>query len=210
MQSKHTDDTEEGTSTKPTKLKHSNSVPVKKRQEMLNPLLFRNSRSNIYDLDIQEEREGEASNSANDTKSKAWTIENIEEVPTIFQIQRTNCTIQDLTPDKVASNISQYLNEVAVSTLYDDENAVAHAELGEDLRILVRLFKVKGDGGVLVEVSRRDGCSAQYHSEAMKILHAAKGLDVKTLSVDNNDSKPRSIDVSSDLRSQYLKQMKIT
>lgn len=275
-------------------LKHSHSVPVKNRREAMNPLLFRNSRSNIYvggeiETDQGEQEQRQCENTINivstatgdkssitskkrnsfrsnthlnlNLNSQTWTIDQnkIDEISPFFQIQRTHTTIEidddDMDNDKcktspstIAKNISTYLNTISVSTLYDNENGIAHAELEGDLRILVRLFrktkeveganndtntnndKNNGSGSgrkstILVEVSRRDGCSAQFHSMAMNILHAAEGKDMDVDALENavnlkselkietsgksSSSRAREAKVSSELRNEFLKQVKI-
>jgi len=295
-------------------LKHSHSVPVKSRKVEMNPLLFRNSRSNIYDSadgeDGDEQRQcvdtsdilisscspddagtgtgtgaGTGADVGSDVKkvkrmsikkllnssylhlnnSQTWTVDNnkVEEISPLFQtqLQRTHTIIDEnendnneedaCSPSTVATNISNYLKSISASTLYDDENAIAHAELEDDLRILIRLFwktevisnkdkdPTKRKRQILVEVSRRNGCSAQYHSTAMNILSAARGSgagasgDGDHIAIANKEfgsessssakggtaassirrsslrSKAREAKVPAELRNEFLKQVKI-
>jgi hypothetical protein len=225
-----------------TKFKHSHSVPVQKRKEMLNPLIFKRlSRSNVNDVCLEEETRTDetddrnrSSNSGNDRSSSSnssssspsiWTVgemDEIEKISPFFHLQPTHCVIYDLSPKTIAKNISEYLDEITVSKLFDDKHAMAHAELEDGLRIIIHIFKTNEEivehgekEGILVEVSRRDGCSAKYHSVAMKILCAAKGLDRESWNIDDNTrSTSRGAlplkGVPSQLRKAYMDQMKLT
>lgn len=229
---------------KATRFKHSHSVPVIKRKEMLNPLIFKRlSRSNVNDVCLEEETRADEtddkirlSSCSNDRSSSSnscssssnptiWTVgemDDIEKVSLFFHLQPTHCVIYNLSPKTIAKNISEYLDEIAVSKLFDDKHAMAHAELEDGLRIIIHIFKTNEEKvengekeGILVEVSRRDGCSAKYHSVAMKIMCAAKGLDRESWNVDDST---KSISrgamplkgVPSELRKAYMDQMKLT
>lgn len=147
-------------------LVHSHSVPINQRHGMTtpNPLLFRVSRSNVNessgihdtctctDETIEQQHnpndaiKSTSSSSLPSSTSKSppsWILNgDIPEFPPFFEIQRTHCIINDLSPNEIATNISTYLEGIAVSTLYDNENGVAHAELQNELRVLIRIFRV--------------------------------------------------------------------
>lgn len=226
---------------KATRFKHSHSVPVPRREEMLNPLIFkRMSRSNVNDVCLEEETRADETDdkdriisSSNDRSSRSnsssshtfWTVgemDEIEKISPFFHLQPTHCVIYNLSPNTIAKNISEYLDEITVSKLFDDKHAMAHAELEDGLRIIIHIFKTKEKTiengkkeGILVEVSRRDGCSAKYHSVAMKIMCAAKGLDRKAWNVDDSTKNTSRgamplKGVPSQLRKAYMDQMKLT
>jgi hypothetical protein len=201
--------------THPTALRHFHSLPVKPRMGDLNPRLFRLSRSGLNDVSSRELEVGADQRQSEETlpSSTIWKSDNIEFVPSPFQVQRTHCIIYDQSTDMILNNISKYLDEVAVGKVYDNKNVIAHVELKGDLMVLIRLFKAKEngddvkDGGILVEITRRQGCSAQYHSEATKILCAAKGLDKEDWEINESSRKVRTLDVPTELKHEYLKQM---
>lgn len=219
-----------------TKLKHSHSTPLNRKKETFNPLLFRNSRSNIYrdarDEDSNEQNQQPQTNLQPIADSNEWKINNIEEFPTHFDVQRTHCIVHDISANEVATKISSFLKDAADSILYDNDNAIAHVEMEHGLRLLIRLFKTLrhdgGDdkdkdqgqnqdgsdsckeGGVLVEITRREGCSAKFHSVARKILAAAQGMEGDELkNLEENTLTPKPLKVSSELRQEFLKQVKI-
>ncbi len=213
----HTNNKEQNTA-EPRKLKHSHSVPVKRNKETFNPLLFRNSRSNINDArDDSDKEESKGLKQQLDVhcESKVWDITNIEEFPSHFEIQRTHCVLFDALPNDIAGRISDYLSEAADSVLFDNENAIAHVEIDDELRLLIRLFKsYEKDSSdenakecVLVEVTRRHGCSAKFHFVANKILAAAQNIEDNTTD-DKFTAKP--LKVSSELRQEFLNQVRIT
>lgn len=272
------------------KMKHSHSVPMKQHSHNSTPQLFRISRSNINDVvDVTTTNNTTTSSTAtannnnsshhenNNTTTEeqvpaevvpSWNInnDNVQLFPSYLEKERTHCIVHASSPRDVANYISTYLNnkDVAISTLYDNENAIAHVELKDELRVLIRLFKIKhnedegneeenqeehekdDDGNddydhdkrgtknkhnkkekkncTLVEVCRRDGCSAAFHNEAWKILHVAqKGLDMSTVTCTcKNTLETMNITTTSslrenakmftipkELRSDYLKQFKI-
>lgn len=232
------------------KLKHCHSVPIQQKRDtiIINPHTFRLSRSNIHNVEERTCNDSTSSTtlstrSTPSTLSKtvqSWNVNNddIKIFPPYLEMERTHFIIHGSSPYDIANNISTYLKGVAVSTLYDDENAVAHAEFKHELRVLIRLFKkiheqdntsmstrtntstcsTDGGGGtsygkdndcILVEVVRREGCSAQFHREARRILHVAQGLDICTL--DENDLIMKKVlNVPKELRREYLNQFKIT
>jgi len=241
-------DTYNNTSNHDTKkLKHCHSVPIQQKRDtmIINPHTFRLSRSNINNVEERTCNDSTRSTTLSTPSTlsrtvQSWNVndDDIKIFPPYLAMERTHCIIHGLSPYVIANNISTYLKGVAASTLYDDENAVAHAEFKHELRVLIRLFKkiheqdntsmstrtntsafsTDGGGGrscgkdndcILVEVVRREGCSAQFHCEARRILHAAQGLDICTL--DENDlSMKKVLNVPKELRREYLNQFKIT
>mmetsp|Transcript_17975 Transcript_17975/g.22000 ORF Transcript_17975/g.22000 Transcript_17975/m.22000 type:complete len:230 (+) Transcript_17975:89-778(+) len=182
--------------TEATRLHHSQSLPTNKNAGVLNSFSMR-SRSNVNN-------NGEGI----PKPSSPWNISNVEQVSPFFHIPITHCIIHDLELDVIAKNISDFIVEISESVIYDDDNAIAHVEMGDNLRIQIRLFKAgnadrsdqkkknddKTDGeGILVEVSRRCGCSVKYHYVAMKILDAANGKKNDNWNIDDGKPKPLNI-----------------
>ena len=230
------------------KLRHSHSTPPNRKKETFNPLLFRNSRSNIYkdsrDEDSNEQKQQSQQNlqqqqqqqqqqqSQPAADSNEWKINDIEEFPTHFEVQRTHCIVHGISANAVATRISTFLKDAADSILYDNDNAIAHVEMNHGLRLIIRLFKTMRDGDdddddddsqdqdgrdngkercVLVELTRREGCSAKFHSIATKVLAAAQGIegDEALKKLEENTLTPKPLKVSSELRQAFLKQVKI-
>lgn len=209
---------------------------------------IRLSRSNIIH-NVEERTCCNDSTTLPSTSVQSWNVNNndIKIFPPYLKMERTHCIIPVRvlppvpavlvhsddglsiisSPNDIANHISSYLKGVAVSTLYDNENAIAHVEFKNELRVLIRLFKKihendntkstssstrtgKDNDCILVEVVRREGCSVQFHREARRILHVAQGLDICALDEDDDLSMKKVLNVPKELRREYLNQFKIT
>lgn len=115
-----------------------------------------------------------------------WNVDDVSEISGYIKIERCHEYINDSSPNEIAKRITTCFEKEkeSFSVHYDNEKAVATAELIDNKRLnhckfFVRLFKAKDSPSILVECQRRTGCSVQFHTMAMKVLHAAKGCEYK-------------------------------
>lgn len=119
-----------------------------------------------------------------------WDVKSVKNIDPYFPIDKNHGIIKDLTPCQIATNICNFLKKHSIEAVYDNDEAIAYAKSSNGCKFTIYLFKHE-EKDVLVEVQRRSGCSAEFHSIANKILCASKGCEYRldcSITIDNHTS----------------------
>mmetsp|Transcript_7529 Transcript_7529/g.8201 ORF Transcript_7529/g.8201 Transcript_7529/m.8201 type:complete len:430 (+) Transcript_7529:80-1369(+) len=111
---------------------------------------------------------------------KEWKVDNLEQVPEDFPLERTSREIE-ADGSEVASRISDALRMLSIEAEYDDEKAKAKCRTDDFVSFRIRLFAATEAGQpVVVEVQRRSGSAASFMRSCRAILNAAEGKEAET------------------------------
>jgi hypothetical protein len=115
-----------------------------------------------------------------------WNVEQVNEIPSYFCIERSHEYYDDLTPSEISKRISDCFGTMQemISVTYDNDQATANVESIDKTKhdyckFQVRIFKASDGPSILVECQRRTGCCIKFHAMAMKVLCAARGCEYK-------------------------------
>jgi len=108
----------------------------------------------------------------------AWILKSVPSLPEFHPLERTAVFVPNVTDvSEVSSRISSALRDMSVETKYDDEKAKVKCVTADGVDFRVRMYRGRNSysHGVIVEVQRRFGTSADFYAETAAILDAAEG-----------------------------------
>lgn len=111
---------------------------------------------------------------------RGWTLKDVPGLPEFYPLERTACFVPNIPKDEasiVTNRVSNILREMSIEAVYDDTKAKAKCMTAENVDFRVRLYRGRNqyNHGIIVEVQRRFGFSANFHDQTMAILDAAQG-----------------------------------
>jgi hypothetical protein len=109
----------------------------------------------------------------------AWNVDELEQVPIDFPLERTHREIYGVDAKEVASRIQNSLKKLSIQAEYDGSKAKAKCTTCDMVSFRIRLF-AGGENGlpVVVEVQRRNGSMASFMRSCKAILDGAEGKEV--------------------------------
>lgn len=114
--------------------------------------------------------------------SSTWKINELEQLPVNFPLERTHREIYNVDASEVASRVSKALKLLSVDAVYDVEKGKAKCTTSDMVSFRIRLYSgTEAEEGlpVVVEVQRRGGSVYSFMSVCRKILDGAEGVEIK-------------------------------
>jgi len=89
----------------------------------------------------------------------------------------TRTTTLGATPSVVADRVSNCLVNASLDSWFNDERAEAFVKTADHVEFYVRLFQGTeiGEGGIIVEIQKKRGCTMRFRRTARLVLLSAKG-----------------------------------
>lgn len=93
-------------------------------------------------------------------------------VPIYHPMERSAVTLTDVPVEEITKRISAFLKQHSIPAKYEDEKSRVSCVTDNLVKFVVQLWKLPADGGVVVEIQRRQGCCVEMQGIRHHLLEA--------------------------------------